>query len=336
MDVGSPEVYWFTTGDGARLRLTRYKGGRKGPVILSHGLGVSSLIFRIDTIETNLLEYLYAKGYDCWLLDYRASIDLDAASTRFSADDVAARDYPAAIETVLAKTGGRSVQVVAHCFGSTTFFMAMLLGLKNVRAAVCSQIATHMTVGPLAQLKAGLYIPALLKSVGVDSLDAYVDQNANWLERIYDAALKAYPVEAEERSNSAVARRITFMYGQLWELDQLNTATHDVLHEMFGVANIKCFEHLARMIRSGHLITFDGANTYLPQLRRLAIPICIIHGAENATFLPKSTATSYELLCQTNGKELYNRIVVPRYGHIDCIFGKNAVKRRVSPYSRPS
>jgi cholesterol oxidase len=54
--VPGPEIHLVKTSDGKILRLTRYRGGSKGPVVLSHGLGVSSLIFSIDTIETNLLE----------------------------------------------------------------------------------------------------------------------------------------------------------------------------------------------------------------------------------------------------------------------------------------
>src|SRR6266478_7458435 len=51
--VAAPEVYFFNTEDGVPLRLTRYRGGPKGPVVLLHGLGVSSSIFSIDTIDTN-------------------------------------------------------------------------------------------------------------------------------------------------------------------------------------------------------------------------------------------------------------------------------------------
>ncbi|MGH6869384.1 MAG: GMC oxidoreductase, partial [Methylocella sp.] len=71
--VGAPEIHAFTTRDGLALRLTRYQGGAKGPVMLIHGAGVSSRIFSTDLIETNLLEYLYAHGYDVWLFDFRAS-----------------------------------------------------------------------------------------------------------------------------------------------------------------------------------------------------------------------------------------------------------------------
>ena len=44
-----------------RLRLTRYRGGAKGPLLMVHGAGVSSSsIFSTDLIDTNMLEYLYA------------------------------------------------------------------------------------------------------------------------------------------------------------------------------------------------------------------------------------------------------------------------------------
>ena len=51
--VPEPEIHLVRTDDGKILRLTRYQGGSKGPLILTHGLGVSSLIFSIDTIDTN-------------------------------------------------------------------------------------------------------------------------------------------------------------------------------------------------------------------------------------------------------------------------------------------
>ena len=322
--VDAPEVHFFNTSDGVQLRLTRYQGGSKGPVMLLHGLGVSSLIFSLDTIETNLLEYLYAHGYDVWLLDYRASIDLPAAEMKSTADDVATKDYPAAVAKVRELTGANDIQVVAHCYGSTTFFMGLLAGLDGVRSAVSSQIATHIKAPGLTRLKSGLHLPSLLDAVGVDSLTAYVDRHTNWRERLYDAALRLYPLEEEEHCNSPVCHRISFMYALLYEHDQLNLATHNTLHETFGVANIDAFEHLALMTRRGHLVTADNQDIYLPHLDRLAIPIAFIHGAENECFLPESTEITYNLLREKNGRGLYSRHVIPNYGHIDCIFGQNA------------
>jgi cholesterol oxidase len=322
--VCAPEIHPFTTDDGVTLRLTRYQGGSKGPVILSHGLGVSSRIFSIDTIETNLLEFLYAHGYDVWLLDFRASIELPASTEGFNADDVAQYDYPAAVAKVREVTTSPSVQMVVHCYGSTTFFMAMLAGLEGVRSVVSSQIATQFICPPMTRLKSGLHLPTLLDKLGVESLTAYTDTDANWFSRLYDRFLDAFPDDEEEECASAVCHRITFMYSLLYEHDQLNGPTHEALHEMFGIANIQAMEHMALMVRAGGLRSADGQDIYLPHLGRLAIPITFIHGAENACFLPESTEKTMELLRQHNDSNLYRRHVVPGYGHIDCMFGKRA------------
>ncbi|AFZ03359.1 alpha/beta fold hydrolase [Calothrix sp. PCC 6303] len=324
--VSTPEVYFFQTpGESSvQLRLTRYQGGKKGPVMLVHGLGVSSSMFSIDTIDTNLVEYLYANEYDVWLLDYRSSIELAASQTTYTGDDIALKDYPVAVDKIRQITSSETIQVIVHCFGATTFFMAMLAGLKGVRSAVCSQMATHLKVPLMTALKSGFYLASTLEMLGISSLTAYVDSNANWLNQLYDKALKLYPVDAGDGDNSPVSRRISFIYGQLYELDQLNQATYNAMHEMFGIVTMRSLEHIALMIRKGHLVNILGQEDYIPHLERLAIPITFIHGEKNNCLLPKSTEISHRLLAQKNGKHLYTRHVIPNYGHLDCILGKNA------------
>ncbi len=321
--VSAPEVHFFKTGDGVQLRLTRYLGGRKGPVVLLHGLGVSSSIFSIDTIETNLLEYLFQNGYDVWLLDFRASIDLPYSATQFTADDVATEDYPAAISEVRKLTNTPSVQVVAHCYGATTFSMALCAGLQGVRSAVISQISTHIVTPTVNRIRTGLHLPEFLDKLGVSALNAYVDTHEDWLNLLYDRALDLYPVG--ESCQNPVCHRIKFMYAPLYRHEQLNEATHEALHEMFGIANMRAFEGLALMTRKGHIVAADGVEAYVPHMGRMAIPILFIHGEHNECFLPASTEITYDLLRKENNPRLYSRSVIPGYGHIDCIFGKNAV-----------
>jgi cholesterol oxidase len=325
--VGAPEVHFFEALiDKVPLRLTRYRGGAKGPVILSHGLGVSSQIFSIDTIDTNMLEYLYAHGYDVWLLDYRASIDLPSAKEQFSGDDIANRDYPAAVDEVRRLTGAPTVQMVVHCFGSSTFFMSMASGLQGVRSAVASQVALHVDAGELQKIRCTLHTPTLLRHLGFNDLDAIAKTDEGFFERIYDRILSGNAfVQAQGRCNSAVCHRITFMYAPLYEHVTLNDPTHTALGEMFGVANMKSFEHLALTVQRGHAVTADDRDAYMPHADRIKIPIKFISGANNACYLPSSTEKTYDLLRKVNG-EMYSRDVIPGYGHIDCIFGKNAVK----------
>jgi cholesterol oxidase len=325
--VPEPEIHLAKTSDGKILKLTRYKGGSKGPLVLSHGLGVSSLIFAIDTIETNLLEALVAEGYDCWLLDFRASVDLPYARELWTGDDVATKDYPAAVAKVRAMTGAPTVQMLAHCFGATTFTMAMLAGLEGVRSAVISQISTDYVVPWFPQrVLAYLRAPALFEAIGIDVVDARATSADSYLERALDKVLQLIvPVPRSERTHDATSNRISALYGRLYQLDQLNSATvSSGLAEMFGEANIDAFKQLALFARQGRLLDRNGADVYLPHIERLALPICFIHGAKNACFLPESTARTLDRLSQANGRQLYERHVIPGYGHIDCIFGKNA------------
>jgi cholesterol oxidase len=330
--VAAPEVHAFLTEDELPLRLTRYRGGNKGPVILSHGLGVSSLIFATDTIDTNMLEFLFAAGYDVWLLDFRASIALDVSKRQSNGDQIAQYDYPAAVAKVLQVTGAPSVQFVVHCWGSTTFFMAMLAGLQGVRSFVCSQIATHSFSPIDVNLKTGLHFPDILDKLGVKSLNAYAAQNQNWLEKLYDRALTLPAmVFAQGRCTNATCHRITFMYASLYNHEQLNQACHENLHELFGIANMSAFEHIAKIGRRQQLVDFNERDVYLPHLDRLNLPIAFIHGGENHCFLPESTERTYELLRSRFDPNQYSRHVIPGYGHIDCIFGKNAA-RDVYPF----
>src|SRR3982750_2910271 len=94
--LGEPEVHPFRTADGVELRLTRYNAGGKGPLIVAPGFGTSIRAYTIDTVETNFPEFLAEHGYDVWLLDYRASPELEASKQAFTVDEIATQDWPAA------------------------------------------------------------------------------------------------------------------------------------------------------------------------------------------------------------------------------------------------
>ena len=322
--MAPPEVHTFKTADNLQLRLTRYQGGAKGPVILAPGAAASSLIYTTDLIDTNLTEYLYAHGYDVWLLDYRSSIELPYAAQPYTGDDIALYDWPAAVQHVRELTGAASVQVFSHCYSAITFSMALLAGLQGVRSAVFSQVSMHLVSVPVNHVKAGLYLDAMLKNLGVQALDAYTDAHADWSDRLYNSALKLYASAYESRCTSEVCHRLTFLYGLIYNHDQLNTLTHDRIHELFGTAPVTMFEHLGTMARAGHVVNFKGEDVYLPHIERMKLPIAFVHGEENETWLPASTRQTYDALCAANGKEFYSRYLIPHYGHADCIFGRNA------------
>jgi cholesterol oxidase len=144
----APTVEFPTTADGARIQLTRFRGGDKGPVLLAHGMGTSSDIFTLDTIDTCLVEFLCAAGYDVWLLDWRGSPSLlaDTDTHATSIDEVALRDWPAAIDAVRAATGSPDLQIVGHCLGAVSALAALLSGVEGVRSLAAVGAAAHLAV----------------------------------------------------------------------------------------------------------------------------------------------------------------------------------------------
>jgi cholesterol oxidase len=143
---------------------------------------------------------------------------------------------------------------------------------------------------------------------------------------VFSAAARLIPDQGEQPCDSDVCHRITFIYSPLYRHEQLNQATHDALHEMFGVANVRTFQHLARMVREGQLVAADGEDRYMPHLERMAIPIAFVHGEKNACFKPESTERTLDRLKAANPGTQYSRQVIPDYGHIDCIFGRDAAR----------
>lgn len=326
LNVCQPEQHLFITTDNVELRLTRFQGGNKGPIILSHCIGVSSLMYAIDSIDCNLLEYLVDHEYDVWLLDHRLSIELAVSTSQSTMDDVALKDYPAAVEKVCEVSKAPTVDIFAHGVGSSTLTMALLSGLERVNKVVCSQVSTHLYSLGLNVYKAKLRFPVWLPYLGKKHLSAYTDTNAGLCDKVYDASLVFMPVPKHERCNSAVCHRISTMFGELYEHSQLNAATHNALPRMFGRVNLTAMKQLTEMLMANHLINAKGENCYLPQVKKLTLPMLFISGTNNDCVLPSSTLESYNLLCKTNGHDYYQRHEIPGYGHVDCVIGKNASK----------
>ena len=63
----------------------------------------------------------------------------------------------------------------------------------------------------------------------------------------------------------------------------------------------------------------------MPHIDRLNLPTRFISGAMNECYLPESTELTYKMLCENFGEANFSRNTIPGYGHIDCMFGSNAV-----------
>jgi pimeloyl-ACP methyl ester carboxylesterase len=321
-DLPRAEVHSIPTSDGTEVRLTRYQMGSKGPIVMAPGYGNAARAFAVDTVPKNFVTYLGEHDYDVWLLDYRASPDLPSSWSQFTVDDIATRDWPAAIAHVRERTGSDTVQAMGHCVGGLSLFMAIGAGLEGLRSATFSALAGHPipTVGN--QVRAGIRMATLFKTLGIMGLNT--DYNRHALpDKAVEALMRAVPFR--HVYDSPVARRIYFTYGDVFQYENINKATMDeAVPGFFGNGNITFFEHISLMIRASAARDAEGRDVYLKNLDAYRIPINFLTGENNRMFVPKGLQRSYDMLRKANDPGLYSHHVFKNYAHLDMWLGTNA------------
>jgi cholesterol oxidase len=326
LDLPPRQESEYRTDDGVALRLTRYRGGNRGPVVLSHGMGANPLTYLLDTIEPNLTEYLVAQGFDVWLQEWRGSTLLPTARRQFDADDVAWRDHAAAQAAVRAGTGRADIHVVSHCVGSITWMMAILAGTAEPASLLCSSVSMH-PIGPsLTKVKAGLRLAQVMKDSGVRMLttDSFADEPKG--ARLLDVALRAYPIPRAERCDQPVCRRLAFIYGNAVHHTNVNDATHTTMHELFGPTDMRMMAHLSRMARVEMIVSADGSDDYTPHLERVRCPMTFLSGRHNRVWVTESVDRTVDLLQRELDPGLFERVVFEDYGHQDVMIGQDAAR----------
>lgn len=315
-----PEIHDLQAEDGTALRLVRYNGGDAGPVIFAHGNGTSNRLALLDTIDTNLAEYLVGRGHDLWLFEWRGSPELAVPS--YSLHDAARHDWPAAVAYVTGRTGAAQVDCVVFCAAGITLLIALAAGRLGgrVRSAVLVSASLAFSMPWLARLKAVSRLAETVDTLGWRTYRQDARKPA-WPYRLLDAALKLHPVNRHDRCDSPSCQRMVFCYGPAAHHPSLNAATHERLPSLFGAASLRSVRDLAGAVREGWIVPLDDA-----AVENLRLPLTFIHGAENRLVLPASSQRLHDALAARNGSELYEIAVVPDYGHFDSLAGEQSAR----------
>jgi cholesterol oxidase len=296
--------------------------GGKGPLVMAPGYGNAARAFAVDTVPKNWVSYLGEHGYDVWLLDYRASPDLPSSWTQFTVDDIALRDWPAAIAHVRQQTGAESVQAMGHCVGGLSLFMAIGGGLEGLRSAMFSALAGHPIPTPGNQLRAWIRLASLFKALGIDGLNTDYDPHS-LPDRAVELLMKALPFR--HIYDNPVARRIYFVYGDVYQWENINRPTMEqAVPGFFGNGNITFFEHISLMIRASAARDARGEDVYLANADAYRFPMTFMTGEHNRMFVPKGLQRTYDHLRRANGPEHYTHHVFKDYAHLDCWLGTHA------------
>jgi pimeloyl-ACP methyl ester carboxylesterase len=319
----------FTAGDGLPCNLIHVRGRetpRKGPVLLVHGAGVRANIFR-PPVDTTFVDFLVERGYDVWLENWRASIDLPA--NPWTLDQAALFDHPEAVKTVVRETGKSSIQAVVHCQGSTSFMMSAVAGLlPQVTTIVSNAVSLHPVVPAFSRFKLRFALP-LLRFLTPDL-------NPHWGVDAPTLAAKLVSLLVSlthHECDNAVCKQVSFTYGSgfpaLWRHENLNGETHEWLKQEFASVPLTFFSQMARCVENGSLVSVDPSG-HLPADLAAAPPrtdarIALFAGDRNLCFLPDSQRHTFQYLRRTR-KEPCTLTILPSYGHLDVFLGRDAVR----------
>lgn len=321
----STETLAVAALDGTPLNLHHVTSSwpvTKGPVILVHGAGVRADIFRPPG-QVTLVDLLLQHGWDVWLENWRASIDLEP--TPWTLDQAAAFDHPALVQRVCEETGADSVKAVIHCQGSTSFAMSTVAGLlPQVETIVANAVTLHPVVPAAARAKL-LYLTPVVARITDHISPRWGLDNPTRFAAALSAAVRATHHECDH----IVCRMVSFTYGVgfpcLWSHANLTPEVHDWIEGEFADVSLNFFAQMGRSVRVGHLVSdLPGLpSSYVAAPPRTDARFALFAGADNRCFLPQSQQRTYDFL-DGHAPGRHSLTIVPGYGHLDIFFGARA------------
>jgi pimeloyl-ACP methyl ester carboxylesterase len=317
----------FAAKDGFGLNLINVRDPSRcdrGPVLLVHGAGVRANLFRAP-VETNLVDALVAAGYDVWLENWRASIDLPP--NPWTLDQAAAYDHPAAVQAVVNETGRPSIKAIIHCQGSTSFMMSAVAGLvPQVETIITNAVSLHPVVPSWSSAKLRFAVPLVRR------LKPYFDcQWGNHSPDLIAWLLTALVRLSHHECDNTVCKLVSFTYGSgfpaLWRHENLNAETHDWIRREFAHVPLTFFRQMARCVARGRLVAYESLpglpDDYTAEPPRTSARFVFLTGERSRCFLPESQVQSHAYLSRFR-KNFHALYRLPEYSHLDVFIGKSA------------
>jgi lysosomal acid lipase/cholesteryl ester hydrolase len=323
-----------TTADGLGLTMRRFTRGKSGDVVLLlHGLTASCDMF-IMPEHHNLTTFLLDHGYEVWTLDSRMSNrhSYNLGIHRFTLDDIALFDYPAATSVLRTQVGDRRVHVIAHCLGALALTMSLAAGtVTGVTSAVVNSAGLVVRVPPWSRAKLAVGPFAAEYALGMPYLNPqWGDEprlTRGWLIARLNSLL-------HPECDVSACHMLSLMWGTGWPAmyvhENLLPVTHARIGDLLQASAVHYDRHVRRMARTGRAVKYDPRNRahsslpddYLAHGDRITTPLLFTSGDRNRIFGDSNKICHQRLEQAAPGRHEY--VALPGYGHIDPFLGRHA------------
>ncbi|MCD9879814.1 alpha/beta hydrolase [Streptomyces guryensis] len=334
LDPHTVEEIPFQAPDGVRLGLTRIDTGEpdRPAVLLLHGHTASADMFLLPEIR-NLVDVLLDDGYEPWLLDWRGSCRLpyNATGQKYTYDDVALYDIPAAVSHIRARIGeDRPLFAVAHCIGALTLSLSMTAGLVPGLAGVVAQgVFLTPKLGGRTSLRMSL-AGELLKS-RLDHIP--VDFRTVGLRSKYTPlfALASRRASCPDPTCQILHHSAWGTGASLFVHEHLTETTHNRLAELLGPAPLWILPHLRRIELARTVVRWHDTDHRYAALPPNALdaagsidaPLLLLAGSDNGLWLDSQQLCA-DVLARRHPHLDVTCTEIPGYGHLDTFLGRGA------------
>lgn len=305
--LGAEATHYTTTEDGWRLAIHRYGSGSGEPVLLCHGLGANAFNHDLGP-KLSLARHLAARGLDVWSLELRGhGASAEGAPPgwshrRWSFDQHALEDVPAAIDRVLAVSGASRLHWVGHSMGGLAIY-AYLSQTQDARVASLCAIAspTHFERNDLVRRMHGFW----------------------W----FLSYLPTFPVAAFS------GLVIPLYWGLRLPYPTHNPASVSVRAIRAALANLVCainpwvLRQFAVWFETGEFLSADRTIDYGDALATVTTPACAIVGSADRLARPSEAREGHQRLASAV-REFHHlgrdSGANADYGHGDLLIGDHA------------
>jgi hypothetical protein len=321
-----------------------------GPVLLVPGSGVRAEMYYGQPVGPSCAEYLLGLGYDVWVENWRASIDLPPND--YTLDHAAMHDHPLAVQRILgvcaaaaergdsppagAKGEPVTLKAVVHCQGSISFMMAVVAGWIDPRVThiVSSAVSLFIDVTESTWLKQRLAMPLVARTFsGLD---------AQWGIRptTPTAGLFAAAAKRMERPcGNPTCQVANFMYGSGWDVlfrhvdDHGNPWVTDAVHEWsgreLGYTPLSLIAQVAESSRHGYIVSSPTPPpgtpaAYLATPPQTRAQVTFIAGDHNNMFRWQGQHRAARFFDESAGEGQADFVVLPGFGHLDTFWARDA------------